>query len=120
MSSFVHVADAAAGTVAAVEGSATGDFNIVDDDPGPAREWLPRLAEALGARKPLRIPAVIARGAIGPGLVHMATKSQGASNARAKRDLGWAPARRSWREGFGELTADESQDGTPAGRELAG
>ncbi|RJQ13020.1 MAG: NAD(P)-dependent oxidoreductase [Dehalococcoidia bacterium] len=103
LSSFVHVEDAAAATVAAIEGTATGDFNIVDDDPAPAREWLPAFAAALGGRKPLRIPKVIVRMAIGPGLVHMATKSQGASNARARDLLVWVPARVSWRSGFTEL-----------------
>lgn len=100
--SHVHVDDAAAATVAAVEGGAPGVYNVVDDDPAPMREWLPAYAEALGARRPLRVPAVLARFAAGRSAVEMATVLRGASNARARAELGWEPQWASWRSGFRE------------------
>lgn len=98
--SYVHVADAAAATVAAVERGAPGIYNVVDDDPAPLREWLPVLAEALGARRPLRVPAWLARRVAGPYPVALATMLRGASNAKAKRELRWGPRVPTWREGF--------------------
>jgi 2-alkyl-3-oxoalkanoate reductase len=98
--SFIHVDDAAMAAVVAAEGGAPGVYNIVDDDPAPVAEWLPYLAECLGARPPRHVPAWIARFAIGEVGVSMMTQVRGASNARARRDLGWEPAWRSWREGF--------------------
>lgn len=100
--SFVHVDDAADATVAAVERGAPGVYNISDDEPAPMREWLPRYAEALGAKKPMRIPAFVARLAAGRQAVAFATDMRGASNAKAKRELGWTPGRPSWRAGFRE------------------
>ena len=100
--SFVHVDDAAAATVAAVERGTPGVYNVVDDDPAPMREWLPAYAEALGAGRPLRVPAVLARLAAGREAVALATGMRGASNARAKRELGWRPRYASWRQGFRE------------------
>ena len=98
--SFIHVDDAAKAAVVAAEGGAPGVYNIVDDDPAPVAEWLPYLAECLGARPPRHVPAWIARFAIGDVGVSMMTQVRGASNAKARRDLGWEPAWRSWREGF--------------------
>jgi nucleoside-diphosphate-sugar epimerase len=98
--SFIHVADAAEATVAAVEHGSRGVYNVVDDDPVPVAEWLPALAQTLGAKKPLRVPRVIARLLAGePGVVMM-TEIRGASNAKAKRELAWRPAHPSWRQGF--------------------
>jgi 2-alkyl-3-oxoalkanoate reductase len=97
--SFVHVDDAASATVAAVERGAPGIYNIVDDDPAPQREWLPAYAEAIGAKKPLRVPVWIARLVVGK-IATMAGVQPGASNAKAKRELGWEPRWPSWREGF--------------------
>jgi nucleoside-diphosphate-sugar epimerase len=99
--SFIHVDDAASATVAAVERGAPGIYNVVDDDPAPQREWLPVYAEAIGAKKPLRVPVWVARLAVGK-IATMAGLQPGASNARAKRELGWEPRWRSWREGFRE------------------
>ena len=99
--SFVHVADAASATIAAVERGAPGVYNVVDDEPAPQREWLPRYADAIGAKKPLRVPVWIARLAMGK-IARMADVQAGASNAKAKRELGWEPRWRSWREGFRE------------------
>ena len=99
--SFVHVADAASATIAAVERGAPGVYNVVDDEPAPQREWLPRYADAIGAKKPLRVPVWIARLAMGK-IATMADVQAGASNAKAKRELGWEPRWRSWREGFRE------------------
>jgi nucleoside-diphosphate-sugar epimerase len=99
--SFVHVDDAASATVAAVERGAPGVYNVVDDEPAPQREWLPVYAEAIGAKKPLRVPVWIARLAVGK-IATMADVQVGASNARAKRELGWEPRWPSWREGFRE------------------
>ena len=100
--SFIHVDDAAAATLAAVERGAPGIYNIVDDEPAPIKEWLPYYAEALGARKPFRVPKLIARFAAGSYTAQMATALRGASNERSKRELGWAPRYSTWREGFRE------------------
>jgi nucleoside-diphosphate-sugar epimerase len=97
--SFVHVEDAASATVAAVERGAPGAYNVVDDEPAPQREWLPAYAEAIGAKKPLRVPVWIAGLAMGK-IATMADVQAGASNAKAKRELGWEPRWPSWREGF--------------------
>ncbi len=96
--SFIHVADAAEATVAAVERGRPGVYNVVDDDPAPAAEWLPALAEGLGAKKPMRVPRFVGRLAAGEAAVVMMTDVRGASNAKAKRELGWRPARPSWRQ----------------------
>jgi nucleoside-diphosphate-sugar epimerase len=98
--SFVHVDDAATATVIAAEGGPAGIYNIVDDEPAPVSEWLPYLAERLGARPPRRVPAWIARFAIGDVGVSMMTRVRGSSNAKARAELGWAPAWPTWREGF--------------------
>jgi nucleoside-diphosphate-sugar epimerase len=98
--SFIHVADAADATVAAVERGTRGVYNVVDDDPAPVAEWLPALAQEIGAKKPMRVPRFIGRLFAGePGVVMM-TELRGASNAKAKRELGWRPAHPSWRQGF--------------------
>jgi 2-alkyl-3-oxoalkanoate reductase len=99
--SFVHVDDAAGATVTAVERGAPGIYNVVDDDPAPMREWLPAFAEAIGARSPRRVPVWLARLVAGK----MATGvnvQPGATNAKAKRELGWEPRWPSWRTGFRE------------------
>lgn len=100
ITSFLHVDDAAAATVAAVERGGAGVYNVVDDDPARLRDWLPAYAEALGARKPLRVPRWLARVAAGEFVALAATEMRGASNERARRELGWSPALPSWREGF--------------------
>jgi 2-alkyl-3-oxoalkanoate reductase len=98
--SHVHVEDAAEATVAAVERGAPGVYNIVDDEPAPLRDWVPVYAEAIGAKPPWRLPAWIARLVAGRAATAMATQLRGASNEKAKRELGWTPAHPSWREGF--------------------
>ncbi|MEU1689197.1 NAD(P)-dependent oxidoreductase [Micromonospora sp. NPDC005707] len=98
--SFVHIADAAEATVAAVENGGRGIYNIVDDDPAPVAEWLPELAAMLGAKKPMRVPRFIGRLAAGQAGVVLMTELRGASNAKAKRDLGWHPTHPTWRHGF--------------------
>ena len=98
--SFVHVADAAEATVAAIERGKRGIYNIVDDDPAPVAEWLPALAQTLGAKEPMRVPRFIGRLFAGETGVVMMTELRGASNAKAKRELGWRPAHASWRQGF--------------------
>lgn len=98
--SFIHVDDAAAATVAAVESGSPGVYNVTDDEPAPVREWLPAFAEAVGAKRPWRVPAFLARLAAPKMLVEMATSTRGASNDRFKREFGWEPSHRSWREGF--------------------
>jgi nucleoside-diphosphate-sugar epimerase len=101
-SSWVHVCDAAGATVLAVEKNAAGVFNIVDDEPAPASEWLPYLAACAGARRPMRVPVWLARLVAGEPAVVMMTEGRGFSNAKAKRDLGWEPGYPSWRQGFKE------------------
>jgi nucleoside-diphosphate-sugar epimerase len=98
--SFIHVADAAEATVAAVERGSRGVYNVVDDDPAPVAKWLPVLAQELGAKKPMRVPRFIGHLFAGEAGVVMMTDVRGASNAKAKRELGWHPAHPSWREGF--------------------
>jgi 2-alkyl-3-oxoalkanoate reductase len=103
--SFVHIADAADATLAAVERGAPGIYNVVDDDPAPMREWLPVLAQAVGGKPPRHIPRWVGKLAAGDAITTMATVSRGASNAKAKRELGWTPAHPSWRQGFAEAVA---------------
>jgi nucleoside-diphosphate-sugar epimerase len=98
--SWVHLEDAAAATVVALEHDGPAIYNIVDDEPAPVREWLPVLAQALGAKPPRRIPAWLAQLLAGEAVVVMSTKGRGASNAKAKRELGWTPHHSSWRQGF--------------------
>jgi nucleoside-diphosphate-sugar epimerase len=98
--SFVHIADAAEATVAAVENADRGVYNIVDDDPAPVAEWLPELAAMLGAKKPMRVPRFIGRMAAGRAGVVLMTELRGASNAKTKRELGWYPAHSTWRQGL--------------------
>jgi nucleoside-diphosphate-sugar epimerase len=98
--SFLHVDDAAAATAAAIEGGAPGVYNVADDEPAPVAEWLPELARAIDAKAPRHVPVWLGRLAAGEVGVSMMTRIRGASNAKAKRDLGWLPHYRSWREGF--------------------
>jgi nucleoside-diphosphate-sugar epimerase len=98
--SWIHIADAAEATVAAVEHGTRGIYNIVDDDPAPVAEWLPALTRMLSGKKPRRVPSFIVRLAAGEFAVLMMTDARGASNAKAKRELGWHPAHPSWRQGF--------------------
>jgi nucleoside-diphosphate-sugar epimerase len=99
--SFIHIDDAAAATLAALErGTPGASYNGVDDDPAPVREWLPALAAAAGAKPPRRLPRWLARVVAGESVATMMTEIRGASNAKAKRELGWEPAHPSWREGF--------------------
>jgi nucleoside-diphosphate-sugar epimerase len=98
--SHVHIEDAAAATVAAVEHGRPGIYNVVDDDPAPVRDWLPALASALGAKPPRRVPRWLARLLAGEAATAMMTEAKGASNEKAKRELGWEPRYPSWRDGF--------------------
>jgi nucleoside-diphosphate-sugar epimerase len=100
--SWVHLDDAASATVLAVEQQAQGIYNIVDDEPAPASEWLPYLAAAAGAKKPMRVPVWLARLIAGEVAVGMMTEGRGFSNAKAKRELGWELRYPSWRLGFKE------------------
>lgn len=98
--SFVHLDDAAAATVLALDRGLPGVYNVVDDDPAPVREWLPLLADALGAKPPRHVPRWLGRLAAGDVGIAMMTEIQGASNARAKRELGWTLGYPTWRQGF--------------------
>jgi nucleoside-diphosphate-sugar epimerase len=100
--SFVHIDDAAMATALAVDRGAPGVYNIVDDDPAPVSEWLPYLADALGAKPPRRVPVWLARLIVGEPLVSMMTKLRGSSNVKAKRELGWVLEYPTWRKGFRE------------------
>ena len=97
--SFVHLDDAAAATVLALDHDGPAIYNIVDDEPAPMSDWLPVLAQAVGAKPPRHFPTWIARVIAGPGLT-MLTEARGSSNAKASRELGWQPRYPSWREGF--------------------
>ena len=98
--SFLHVADAAAATVAAVSQGQPGVYNIVDDEPAAVAEWLPVVARCAGARPPLRVPRWLGRLAAGEAGMSMMTQVRGCSNAKAKRELGWTPIWPTWRDGF--------------------
>jgi nucleoside-diphosphate-sugar epimerase len=98
--SFVHIEDAATATVEAVEHGAPGIYHAVDDEPAPVREWLPVAADAVGAKRPLRLPRWLGRLVAGEAATVMMTEARGASNAKAKRELGWRPRYPSWRRGF--------------------
>lgn len=98
--SFVHIGDAAEATVAAIERGHRGVYNVVDDDPARVAEWLPALAQALGAKRPMHVPRFVGRLFAGEVGVVMMTELRGASNAKAKRELAWRPAHPSWRQGF--------------------
>jgi nucleoside-diphosphate-sugar epimerase len=98
--SFIHIDDAATATVAALESGRPGVYNVVDDEPAPAREWLPALAAAVGAKPPRRVPRWVGRLLAGEALTAMMTEARGGSNAKAKRELGWELRYPSWRQGF--------------------
>ncbi len=113
--SFVHTADAASATVAALT-KGSGLYNIVDDDPAPVAEWLPELARLAGGPAPRRVPGWVGWLAGGDGLVRMMTQVRGSSNAKARTELGWEPRYPSWRQGFAaEFAADLSGRRAPAG-----
>jgi len=98
--SFTEVTDAAGAAVAAITRGEPGIYNVVDDDPAPVAEWLPYLAERLGAKRPIHVPAWLGRLMAGEVIVAQMTQVRGSSNAKARRELGWAPAYPSWRDGF--------------------
>jgi 2-alkyl-3-oxoalkanoate reductase len=100
--SFIHVDDAADATLAAIERGAPGIYNITDDEPAPLSEWAPVLAAAADARPPLRVPVWLARLVAGRQVATWATELRGASNEKAKRELGWTPGHPTWRTGFAE------------------
>ena len=100
--SFIHVEDAADATLAAIERGAPGIYNVTDDEPARLSEWVPVLAAAAGAKRPLRVPVWMARLVAGRQVATWANELRGASNEKAKRELGWQPAHPSWRTGFGE------------------
>jgi nucleoside-diphosphate-sugar epimerase len=101
--SFIHVSDAAQATVAAVDHGRRGVYNIVDDEPAPVAQWLPALARTVGAKEPMHVPRFVGRLLTGEMGVAMMTELRGASNAKAKRELGWSPSHPSWRQGFLDL-----------------
>jgi nucleoside-diphosphate-sugar epimerase len=114
VTSFIHLDDAAAATVLALEYDQPGILNIVDDDPAPARDWLPVLAEVLGAKPPRHVPRWLARVFGGQAVAMMTTEARGASNARAKRELGWTLRYPSWRQGFVASYATIGQSTDPS------
>ena len=101
--SWLHAADAASATVAALEKGESGVYNVADDEPAPVNEWLPYLAQVVGAPRPMRVPAWLGRLLAGGVAVRMMTRVRGVSNAKIKRELGWRPAYASWRDGFKEV-----------------
>jgi nucleoside-diphosphate-sugar epimerase len=105
IASFIHVEDAASATVAALDRGSPGIYNVADDEPAKMTEWLPVYAEALGAKAPRRAPAWLARLVGGAAAVQFGVELRGASNAKAKRELGWRPRYPSWRQGFRDALA---------------
>ncbi len=112
--SFIHVDDAAAATVAALDHGAPGIYHVTDDEPVAQRDWLPAMARAMGAPKPRRIPAWLAGLVAGPGLARAAQELPGASNAKARRELAWAPSHPTYREGFAAVFDPSSMTLPPA------
>jgi nucleoside-diphosphate-sugar epimerase len=103
--SFVHIEDAADATVAAIWGGRRGVYNIVDDEPARVADWLPVAARTFGAKPPRHVPLWLGRVLAGEAAAVMMTEVRGASNAKAKSELGWRPSHPSWREGFAEAAA---------------
>ena len=114
VSSFIHLDDAAAATVLALDHDGPAILNIVDDEPAPMREWLPAMAAALGAPPPRHVPVWLARLVAGENAVLAGTKARGASNAKAKRELGWTLRYPTWRTGFAQAYR-ELAGGAPRG-----
>ncbi len=106
--SFLHLDDAAQATMCAIENGAPGIYNIVDDDPAPVRDWLPALADMIGAKPPRHIPSWLARLLVGEHMVVLMTDVRAGSNAKARRELGWRPAHASWRQGFAQVLASST------------
>jgi 2-alkyl-3-oxoalkanoate reductase len=115
MTSFVHLEDAASATVLAIEAGEPGIYNICDDEPAPVRDWLPFMAETLGAKPPRRVPAFLARLLAGEAAVLIATEARAASNAKARRELGWELRYSSWRQGFPAVYGARARELAPAG-----
>lgn len=112
--SWIHLDDAASATVAALERGAPGIYHVVDDEPAPVAQWLPHLARAVGAKPPLRVPAWLGRLVAGEVAVRWMTEGRGASNEKARRELGWRPGWASWRDGF-----RDGLTGAPTGGQVA-
>ena len=108
--SFTEVTDAAAATAAAVTRGAPGIYNVVDDDPAPVAQWLPYLSGCLGVKPPMHAPAWLGKLLAGELVVSLMTEVRGSSNAKAKRELGWAPRYPSWRDGFPVWVKAAEQD----------
>jgi nucleoside-diphosphate-sugar epimerase len=107
--SWIHLDDAAAATVAAVEHGRRGVYNVVDDDPAAVSVWLPYLAEVIGAKPPMRVPTWLGRLAAGEVAVRWMTQGRGSSNAKAKAELGWEPVWSTWRDGFRHALTDSPE-----------
>lgn len=103
--SFVHIADAAEATAIAIEGGAPGIYNVVDDNPSAVKDWLPEAARELGAKRPMRVPRWLGRLLAGEAATVMMTEIRGASNAKAKRELGWTPRHPSFLDSLGGAAA---------------
>jgi nucleoside-diphosphate-sugar epimerase len=108
--SWIHLDDAAAATVLALEHDGPAVYNVVDDEPAPVREWLPVLADALGAKPPRHFPVWLARMVAGDVAVMMGTEVRGAANAKAKRELGWTLRHPTWRQGFAEVYGGRAEE----------
>lgn len=115
--SWIHLDDAAAATVAAMERGRPGVYHVVDDEPAPVSEWLPYLADCVGAKRPMRVPVWVGRLMAGATTVRWSTQARGASNLRAKRELDWRPAWGSWRDGFQHALTDVSPSEVDGGRQ---
>lgn len=108
--SFVHVRDAAAAAAQALEADASGVYNIVDDEPAPAADWIPVYADAVGAKRPRKLPEALGARMIGPILYEALTRQRGASNAKARAELEWTPSLASWRPGFAQAITAENRE----------
>jgi 2-alkyl-3-oxoalkanoate reductase len=117
--SWIHLDDAAAATVLALEHDGAAIYNVADDEPAPVREWLPVLADALGAKPPRHVPTWLARLLAGDAVTVMSTEARGASNAKAKRELGWTPRYPTWRTGFRAAYSQIAIPGRPKSQPAA-
>jgi nucleoside-diphosphate-sugar epimerase len=112
--SFCHVDDAAGAAVRALRHGDPGIYNIVDDRPAPVREWLPAIAEIMGAKPPRRVPAWVGRLVVGEVGVAMMTEVRGASNAKARREMGWEPRYPDWREAIAAMVRGSEREAVAA------
>jgi 2-alkyl-3-oxoalkanoate reductase len=95
----VHIDDAVAATLQALQGP-IGVFNVVDDVPAPVWEWIPSVAQLLGAKPPHRVPEALVRIGAGKFLSYLMCDQPAVANHRARTELSWVPRYPDWHDGL--------------------